>query len=200
MKHELPELPFAKNALEPIMSAETLEYHHDKHHKAYVDKLNTLIRGTEYENMTLEEIISNAPPGQIFNNAGQTWNHTFLWQSLTPQKNEPKGNILSAIQRDFGSLNDFTAKFQKTGLEVFGSGWVWLVRNDPDGTLSIEGTVNAENPLIAGKRPLLTCDVWEHAYYIDYRNERGKYLQSVFQLLNWDFAERNFLSGLTMAA
>jgi Fe-Mn family superoxide dismutase len=199
MKHELPQLPFPKTALEPFMSAETLEYHHGKHHKAYVDKLNILIKGTEFENMSLQEIVVNSEPGPIFNNAGQAWNHTFLWNSLSPQKQEPQGELLKAIQRDFASVDEFKTKFQKAGAEAFGSGWVWLVRGD-SGKLTIEATSNADNPLIAGKQPLLTCDLWEHAYYIDYRNERPRYLQEFCKIMNWQFAQENFLAKTNTAA
>ena len=199
MKHKLPELPYDRNALEPYMSAETLEYHHDRHHRAYVDKLNQLIRSTEFEDMSLEEIIVNAS-GPIFNNAAQDWNHTFFWQSLTPQGRPPQGDLLRQIEKDFGSFEIFKDKFTKAASELFGSGWTWLVRNDPTGSLSIENTGNADNPIRTGKMPLLTCDVWEHAYYIDYRNERPRFVQAAWNLIDWDFAERNFAAPWELAA
>ncbi len=191
MKHILPPLPFAKNALEPLMSAETLEYHHGKHHKAYVDTLNNLIQGTEFENKSLEDLIRSAK-GPIFNNAAQTWNHTFFWNCLSPSKPKPSGELLKAIEDEFKSFDEFSMKFKAAGKNQFGSGWVWLVQNPADHRLSIESTSNAENPLRSGKKPILTCDVWEHAYYIDYRNERAKFLDGAFQLLDWDFAASQF--------
>ncbi len=199
MKHVLPDLPYPIHALEPILSAEALEFHHGKHHKGYVDKLNQLIQGTEFQEMSLEEIIANSS-GPIFNNAAQAWNHTFLWHSMIPQPQVPQGQFLQAIERDFGSLDQFADKFQKAAIDRFGSGWAWLVRNDSSDKLTIETTSNAENPLVAGKKPLLTCDVWEHAYYIDYRNERARYLQSFMKILNWEFAQRNFETPWAMAA
>jgi superoxide dismutase, Fe-Mn family len=193
MMHTLPELPYAKNALEPFMSAETLEYHYERHHKNYVNKLNELIQGTEYEKMPLVEIISKSN-GPIFNNAAQTWNHTFFWNSLTPPNGfrQPQGPLMDALTRQFGSIAMFMEQFQKTALGMFGSGWTWLVRNDANGALLIETTRNAENPLTAEKTPLLTLDAWEHAYYIDYRNERARYAQNFWEITNWAFAEQNY--------
>lgn len=190
MTHRLPELPYAMNALEPHISRETLEYHYGKHHNAYVDKLNGLIPGTEFENASLEEIITKASGG-IFNNAAQIWNHTFYWNCLSPQGGgEPGGALKESINRDFGSFASFKEKFSQTAATLFGSGWAWLVKN-PDGSLDIVGTSNAGNPLTEGKTPLLTCDVWEHAYYIDYRNARPKYIEAFWNLANWDFVAKN---------
>lgn len=190
MKHELPPLPYAMDALEPYISKETLEYHYGKHHKAYVDNLNNLIPGTEFENLTLEEIILKAS-GPIFNNVAQVWNHTFYWNSMRPNGGgEPDGKLADAIRRDFGSFEAFKEAFSKAAVTLFGSGWAWLVKN-PDGKLQIVQTSNAGNPLTSGQKPLLTCDVWEHAYYIDYRNARPKYVENFWNLVNWDFAAQN---------
>jgi Fe-Mn family superoxide dismutase len=191
MKHELPPLPFAKNALEPTISAETLEYHHGKHHKTYVDKLNKLIEGTPAENQTLEEIIRKSS-GPIFNNAAQIWNHNFLWNCLTPQSSKPSGKFLAAIEKDFGSFEKMLETFEKAAEGVFGSGWAWLVYNAQEKKLKVETTANGENPIKAGNTALMTCDVWEHAYYIDYRNERPRYIKSLSKILNWSFAEKTF--------
>lgn len=192
MTHELPPLPYAKDALQPYMSAETLEYHHDKHHAAYVANLNKLIPGTEFENMPLEEIIRKASGG-IFNNAAQVWNHTFFWNCLAPNAGgEPSGTLADAIRRDFGSFGEFKDRFSNAAVTQFGSGWAWLVRN-PDGRLSVESTSNAMNPLHEGNRKaLLTCDVWEHAYYIDYRNARPKFVEAFWNLVNWPFVAEQF--------
>ncbi|OFZ19399.1 MAG: superoxide dismutase [Bdellovibrionales bacterium GWB1_55_8] len=191
MKHSLPELPFAKNALEPHISAETLEYHWGKHHKAYLDKLNTLIQGTEYEQLPLEEIVLRSD-GKIFNNAAQAWNHTFFWNCLTgDSKKSPDGPILDAIKRDFGSLEDMKKKFQSIAVDQFGSGWAWLVRKR-DGSLALKSTSNAENPLRDGDIPIFVCDVWEHAYYIDYRNDRARFVQSIWNVVNWDFVQTTY--------
>ncbi len=200
MKHELPELPFSENALEPHISAETLRFHHGKHHRAYVNEVNQLIRGTQFETAQLEEIVMTASDGPLFNQAAQAWNHSFLWQSLSPEGKQPQGQFLAAIHKDFGSLEKFQQEFSKAAINQFGSGWVWLVRNHSDGKLLIEATSNAKNPLRAGLTPLLVCDVWEHAYYIDYRNERAKYLKALSSVLNWDFAASNFESIVTLAA
>ncbi len=190
MEHKLPELPYAKNALEPYISAETLDYHYGKHHAAYVNNLNKLIQGTEFADLPLEEIVKKASGG-IFNNAAQTWNHTFYWNSLTPKGNaEPDGALAAAINTSFGSYAHFKETFTTAATTLFGSGWAWLVQN-PDGTLAVEQTSNAQNPLTTGKTPLLTCDVWEHAYYIDYRNLRPKYLEAFWSLVNWQFAAKN---------
>ncbi len=188
--HTLPELPYAKNALEPHISAETLEYHYGKHHQTYVTNLNNLIKGTEFENISLEDIIRKASGG-LFNNAAQVWNHTFYWNCLSPQGGEPSGALADAIKRDFGSIETFKENFSKTAITTFGSGWAWLVKKT-DGTLALESTSNAATPLTGENKPLLTCDVWEHAYYIDYRNARPKYVESFWNLVNWDFVAANF--------
>jgi superoxide dismutase, Fe-Mn family len=190
MEHKLPELPYPKEALAPNISAETLEYHYGKHHKTYVDNLNKLIPGTELENMSLEEIIKKASGG-VFNNAAQVWNHTFYWNCLSPKGGgEPSGAFTTTVNKNFGSFAQFKEKFTNVAVTLFGSGWAWLVEN-PDGSLVIEATSNAGNPLKDGKKPLLTCDVWEHAYYIDYRNARAKYVEAFWKLVNWDFIEKN---------
>jgi Fe-Mn family superoxide dismutase len=191
MEHKLPELPWAKDALAPIISAETIEYHYGKHHAAYVANLNKLIPGTEYEHMTLEEIIKKSTGG-IYNNSAQVWNHTFYWNCLKPQGGgEPTGALAEAINISFGSFSAFKEKFTQTAVTTFGSGWAWLVKLE-DGTLALESTSNAGNPLREGKTPLLTCDVWEHAYYIDYRNARPAYVEAFWKLVNWKFVEENF--------
>jgi Fe-Mn family superoxide dismutase len=189
MEHKLPELPFPKDALVPYISVETLEYHYGKHHKAYVDNLNKLIPGTEFENLSLEDTIKRASGG-IFNNAAQVWNHTFYWNCLSPNGGEPSGSLTVAITKNFGSFTQFKEKFTNAAMTLFGSGWAWLVKN-VDGSLAIEATSNSGNPLRDGKTPVLTCDVWEHAYYIDYRNARSKYLEAFWELVNWDFVARN---------
>ncbi|WP_018867276.1 MULTISPECIES: superoxide dismutase [unclassified Thioalkalivibrio] len=187
MAYELPDLPYAKNALEPHISAETLEYHHDKHHATYVTKLNGLLPGSEFENATLEDIIKKAPAGGIFNNGAQVWNHTFYFNCMAPNAGgEPSGKLADAINSAFGSFDAFKEKFNESAVGNFGSGWTWLVQNN-DGSVEIVNTSNAANPLRDGKTPLLTCDVWEHAYYIDYRNARPKYLENFWAVVNWDF-------------
>ena len=190
MAHELPALPYAKDALEPVISAETLEYHYGKHHQTYVNNLNNMVPGTEYENASLEDIIRKAEGG-LFNNAAQVWNHTFYWNCLSPDGGgEPGGALGEAIDKAFGSFDDFKAEFQKAGAGNFGSGWTWLVK-DGDG-VAIVNTDDAGNPLRDGKTPLLTVDVWEHAYYIDYRNARPKYLEEIWKIINWDFVSGNY--------
>src|SRR5512139_302450 len=192
MKHELPALPYEKTALQPYISAETLEYHHGKHHQAYVTNLNNLIPGTEYENLSLEEIVKKAPAGGIFNNAAQVWNHTFYWNCLAPKAGgAPTGALADAITKTFGSFDTFKEKFSASAVGNFGSGWTWLVKNK-DGSLEIVNTSNAGCPLTTDKKPLLTCDVWEHAYYIDVRNARAKYVENFWQLVNWSFVAKNF--------
>lgn len=191
MAFELPPLPYADNALEPTISAETISFHYGKHHQSYVTNLNNLVPGTEFENSTLEEIIMKASGG-IFNNAAQIWNHTFYWNGLTPNgKDAVFGDLAAAIDAAFGSFAEFKAKFSTSAATNFGSGWTWLVKN-ADGSLAIVNTSNAGSPLTAGQTPLLTCDVWEHAYYIDYRNARPKYVESFWGLVNWDFVAANF--------
>ncbi|HLY07735.1 MAG TPA: Fe-Mn family superoxide dismutase [Planctomycetota bacterium] len=192
MAFELPALPYAMDALAPHLSKETLEYHYGKHHKTYVDKLNGFLPGTKYEKMSLEEIIlSSGGEAKIFNNAAQIWNHTFYWNGLSPKGGgEPKGAMADAIKKAFGGFGDFQKKFTDTTVNLFGSAWGWLVKKS-DGTLDIVGTKDAGNPMTDKHVPLLTCDVWEHAYYIDYRNARPKYLESFWKLVNWDFVEKN---------
>ncbi|MBI5448293.1 MAG: superoxide dismutase [Fe] [Gammaproteobacteria bacterium] len=191
MTHTLPPLPYELQALEPYLSGETLEYHYGKHHKAYVDNLNKLIPGTEFEQFSLEEIIKKAT-GPIFNNAAQVWNHTFYWHCLTPHSSrEPQGNLRHAIENTFGSFATFKEEFSKLAIATFGSGWAWLVK-DAQGKLALQSTSNAGTPMTEGKTALLTCDVWEHAYYIDYRNLRPKYLEQFWQIVNWDFVAKNF--------
>ncbi len=191
MTHQLPPLPYDKNALEPHISAETLEFHYGKHHQTYVTNLNNLIPGTEFENLSLEEIVKKSSGG-IFNNAAQVWNHTFYWHSLSPAGGgEPTGALAEAIVKAFGSFEKFKEEFSKTAITTFGSGWAWLVKN-ADGSLALVSTSNAATPLTTGQTPLLTIDVWEHAYYVDYRNLRPKYVEAFWSLVNWDFAAKNF--------
>jgi Fe-Mn family superoxide dismutase len=193
MKHELMKLPFPKDGLAPFISAETLEYHYGKHHQAYVDNLNKLIPGTEFENMRLEEIVKRASGG-IFNNAAQVWNHSFYWYCLSPKGGKaPAGKLAEAIKKAFGSFEEFKQKFSQTAITTFGSGWAWLVKNT-DGTLALESTGNAGTPLTAGNTAILTCDVWEHAYYIDYRNARPKYVEAFWNVVNWEYASKCFSS------
>jgi len=193
MSFSLPDLPYEKNALEPHISAETLEYHYGKHHQTYVDKLNGMVEGTDDAGKSLEEIIGSSTGG-LFNNAAQVWNHTFYWHCLSPNGGgSPDGELAEAIQRDFGSYDNFVEKFNQSAVGNFGSGWTWLVKN-PDGTLAIVNTDDAGTPLTGEGKPLLTCDVWEHAYYIDYRNARPKYLEAFWKLVNWNFVAANFAS------
>ncbi len=191
MTHELPSLPYAENALEPFVSAETVAFHYGKHHATYVAKLNGLIPGTEFENSSLEEIIKKAAAGPVFNNAAQIWNHTFYWSCLAPNAGgEPAGALLEAINKTFGSFEAFKAEMTDKSVNLFGSGWSWLVK-DGAGNLSIVQTTNAGNPLTDGLAPLLTCDVWEHAYYIDCRNSRPDYMENFWKLVNWKAVEAN---------
>ncbi|CNH94409.1 superoxide dismutase [Yersinia frederiksenii] len=190
MSFELPALPYAQNALEPHISAETLEYHYGKHHNTYVVNLNNLIKDTEFAAKTLEEIIKTSSGG-IFNNAAQVWNHTFYWHCLSPNGGvEPTGKVADAIKQSFGSFAEFKAQFTDAAVKNFGAGWTWLVKK-ADGTLAIVSTSNAATPLTTSDKPLLTVDVWEHAYYIDYRNARPKYLENFWALVNWSFVEQN---------
>lgn len=190
MSFELPALPYEKNALEPHISAETLEYHYGKHHNTYVVNLNNLINGTEFEGKSLEEIIKTSTGG-IFNNAAQVWNHTFYWHCLSPKGgNAPTGAVAEAINKAFGSFDAFKEELTKSAIGNFGSGWTWLVKK-ADGSLAIVNTSNAATPLTNGDKPLLTVDVWEHAYYIDYRNARPKYLENFWALVNWEFVAKN---------
>jgi Fe-Mn family superoxide dismutase len=191
MEHTLPPLPYAKDALQPTMSAETLEYHYGKHHQAYVTNLNNLIKGTEYENMPLEEIIKKSQGG-VFNNSAQVWNHTFFWNCMKPNGGgAPTGPVADAINAKWGSFDKFKEEFQKSAVGNFGSGWTWLVKK-PDGSVDIANTSNAGTPLTTENKALLTVDVWEHAYYIDYRNARPKFVESWWNIVNWDFVNQNF--------
>ena len=192
MAFELPPLPYEKTALEPHISAETLDFHHGKHHQTYVTKLNGLVEGTEMATMSLEEVVRSSEGG-VFNNAAQIWNHTFYWNRLSPNGGgEPAGALADAINAKWGSFAEFQAAFNDKAVNNFGSSWTWLVKN-ADGQLDIVNTSNAGTPITeAGVVPLLTVDLWEHAYYIDYRNVRPNYLQGFWALANWDFASANF--------
>jgi Fe-Mn family superoxide dismutase len=181
----LPELPYTLEALEPHISKETLEFHYHKHHQSYVTNLNKLIEGTDFETMDIEEIIKKSD-GAIFNNAAQIWNHTFYWNCLSPKGGKPSGTILTLIENTFGSFEKFKEEFTQCALKTFGSGWAWLVIT-PQETLEIQSTSNALTPLCSVNTPLLTCDVWEHAYYVDYRNARPSYVEAFWNLVNWDF-------------
>lgn len=195
MTIQLPDLPYAKDALAPHVSAKTLEFHHDKHHAAYVTNANKMIAGTDLENRSLEEIIRAAAASPekkgLFNNAAQVWNHTFLWHSMAPNGGgKPTGEIAERIQQDFGGYDAFAEKFSAAAVGQFGSGWAWLVLDG--GKLKVEGTANADTPLVHGKTALLTCDVWEHAYYLDYQNRRPDYVKTFLEkLVNWQFANSN---------
>lgn len=191
MAFTLPPLPYEMNALEPHISKETLEYHYGKHHQTYVTNLNNLIAGTEFESASLEEIVRKSSGG-LFNNAAQVWNHTFYWNCLSPNGGgQPDGALADAINAKWGSFDKFKEEFNKQAAGNFGSGWTWLVKKS-DGSVDIVNTSNAATPLTTDDVPLLTCDVWEHAYYIDYRNARPKYLESFWNLVNWQFAAKNF--------
>jgi len=191
MKFELPALPYAPDALEPVISANTISFHFGKHHQAYVNNLNNLIKGTKFENdFTLEQIIMEAEGG-IFNNAAQVYNHTFYWESLGKRNSVPKGKLLEAIERDFTSFDNFKELFSDAAVKVFGSGWAWLVM-DVSGKLSIRQTSNAGNPLTDGFMPILTCDVWEHAYYLDYQNKRPDYVKSFWDIVDWEKVAARF--------
>ncbi|WP_297914944.1 Fe-Mn family superoxide dismutase [Thiomonas sp.] len=190
MQHQLPALPFALDALAPHMSRETLEFHHGKHHQAYVTNLNNLIKGTEFESLGLEDIIRKAPAGGVFNNAAQVWNHSFFWNCLSPEGGgEPSGELRAKIDAKWGSFAAFKEAFHKSAVGNFGSGWTWLVRK-ADGSVDIVNTSNAATPLTSGDKPLLTVDVWEHAYYVDYRNRRPDFVTTFLdKLANWKFAQ-----------
>ena len=191
MAFELPPLPYAKNALAPTISEETIEYHYGKHHQTYVTNLNNLVKGSEFEAMGLEDIVRESSGG-VFNNAAQVWNHTFYWNCLKPAGGgAPTGALAAAIDKAFGSFAAFKEKFSSSAVGNFGSGWTWLVKN-ADGSLEVLNTSNAGTPMTSGKTALLTCDVWEHAYYVDYRNARAKYVESFWGLVNWDFVAKNF--------
>ncbi|HDZ40486.1 MAG TPA: superoxide dismutase [Bacteroidetes bacterium] len=185
MTHHLPKLPFERDALKPYISEETIEYHYGKHHQAYVDKLNALIPGTKFEDADLVTIIKNADGG-IFNNAAQVWNHTFYFEGFSGSgRREPAGELAEAVKASFGSFEKFKEDFGNAAVSLFGSGWAWLVKNN-NGSLSILQKSNAENPVRNGLKPVLTCDVWEHAYYIDYRNKRPDYIKSFWEIIDWD--------------
>lgn len=190
MVFSLPPLPYEKNALAPHISEETLDYHYGKHHQTYVNNLNKLIENTEFASLSLEEIIKQSSGG-LFNNAAQVWNHTFYWHCLSPTGGgKPTGKLAEAIQNAFGSFEQFKDQFSNTAITTFGSGWAWLVQ-DNHGDLKIISTSNAETPMTDGLTAILTCDVWEHAYYIDYRNARPDYMKAFWALVNWTFAEEN---------
>ena len=187
MAIELPTLPYDRAALEPHISAETLDFHYGKHHQTYVTNTNNLIKDTEFAAMDLEQIVRKSSGG-LFNNAAQVWNHSFYWQSLSPKGGgDPSGKLADALIKAFGSIEKFREEFSKTAIGTFGSGWAWLVQR-PDGSLGLASTSNAATPLTGADRALLTCDVWEHAYYIDYRNARPKYLEAFWKLVNWEYA------------
>ncbi len=190
MEHTLPVLPYELNALEPHISKETLEYHYGKHHQTYVTNLNNLIKDSAFAEISLEEIIKQSSEG-VFNNAAQVWNHTFYWNCLSPKGGgQPTGKLANAINSTFGSFDQFKEEFTKKAVTTFGSGWAWLVKN-PDGSLALVSTSNAATPITSNQTALLTCDVWEHAYYIDYRNARPKYVEAFWNLVNWDFVAQN---------
>jgi Fe-Mn family superoxide dismutase len=184
----LPPLPYARDALEPHMSRETLDYHYGKHHKTYVEKTNELMASSKFEDASLEELVAEAS-GTLFNNAAQVWNHNFFWQCLGPKEKNPPQELIAALG-SFGGLDSFKTQFDKAASELFGSGWTWLVK-DKGGALKIIATADANTPLRDGQVPLLTCDVWEHAYYIDRRNDRKAYLQHYWPLVNWEFVTAN---------
>ena len=185
MTHELPKLPYAQDALEPYISKRTIEFHYGKHHQAYVNNLNKLIVGTEFENASLDDIVRKAAGG-IFNNGAQVWNHTFYWNCMKPQGGgEPTGELAAAITKNFGSLAEFKEKFSASAATLFGSGWAWLIKKD-DGSLEIVQESNAGNPLKHGATPILTCDVWEHAYYLDKQNVRPDYIADFWKLIDWN--------------
>ena len=191
MEHKLPPLPYAMDALQPHISKETLEFHYGKHHQAYATNLNNLIKGTEFENLSLEEIIKKSSAG-VFNNSAQIWNHTFYWNSLSPKGGgKPSGALAAAIDKKWGSFDAFKDAFTKSAVGNFGSGWTWLVKKS-DGTVDIVNTTGAGTPLTSNDVALLTCDVWEHAYYVDYRNRRPDYVGAFWNLVNWEFAAKNF--------
>lgn len=190
MEHKLPDLPFAKDALQPHMSAETFDYHYGKHHQAYVTKLNELIKGSKYEKMDLVEIILSSEGG-VFNNAAQHWNHSFFWNCLTPKGGgNPTGKVAESINKKWGNFDKFKEEFAKNATTNFGSGWTWLVLNK-SGDIEIFNTSNAQTPMTSGQKALLTLDIWEHAYYIDYRNSRPNFVNAFWNLVNWDFVNKN---------
>ncbi len=191
MAHTLPELPYPKNALEPHISAETMEYHHDKHHKTYIDTVNQLIDGTDLKNASLEEIINGTDNQKLFNNASQAWNHNLFWQCMSPDGGgAPQGKLASAIESSFGSFDDFKKEFKTTATSVFGAGWAWLVK-DKSGKLAVRDLKHAgRNPIAESETALFGLDMWEHAYYIDYRNVKADYVEHFWEVANWDFIAR----------
>lgn len=191
MSYILPDLPYTLDALSPLISKETLEFHYGKHHQSYVNNLNNLIINSGFENLCLEDVVKKSS-GTLFNNAAQVWNHNFYWNSLSPEKSSPRGVLLEAIEYKWGNLENFKNIFNKMAVNNFGSGWTWLVK-DQNGLLEIFNTSNAATPITTLNVPLLTCDVWEHAYYIDYRNLRAKYLDAFWDIVNWRFVEKNFI-------
>lgn len=191
MEHKLPPLPYPMDGLQPHISKETLEYHYGKHHQAYVTNLNNLVKNTEFENASLEDIVKKSSGG-VFNNAAQVWNHTFYWHCMKPNGGgTPSGALSAAINTKWGSFDNFKAEYTKNCVANFGSGWTWLVKKS-DGSVDIVNTSNAATPLTGNDKPLMTCDVWEHAYYIDYRNARAKYVEIFWNLVDWDFIDKNF--------
>jgi superoxide dismutase, Fe-Mn family len=193
MAFTLPDLPYSKDALAPVISAETLEYHHGKHHAGYVNKLNTMVEGSKWATKTLEEVVQGTQGQQneqgVFNNAAQIWNHTFYWNCMAPNGGgEPTGKVAELINKAFGDFNSFKTKFSDEAAARFGSGWAWLI--EKDGGVAIETTLNADTPMAHGKKCLLTLDVWEHAYYIDYRNARPKYIEAFWKIVNWDWVNQ----------
>lgn len=191
MEFKLPDLPYQKSALVPHISEETLEYHYGKHHATYVAKLNAIVADSPFAKASLETIVKEAPQGGVFNNAAQVWNHTFYWSCLSPKGGgEPTGEVLKMLEQKFGSVQNFVTQFTESAINNFGSGWTWLAK-DKSGEISIVNTSNAENPLRNCLQPVLTCDVWEHAYYIDYRNARPSYMEAFWNLINWDFVNAN---------
>ncbi len=196
---ELPPLPFAESALEPTISARTLSFHHGKHHKAYVDKANSLIKGTDRAGKTPEDVIrataKNPDESEIFNNAAQAWNHAFYWRSLSPTATKPEAALMDAIEKTFGGLDQLKDKLREAGMKQFGSGWAWLILEN--GKLAVTKTGNADTPIAHGQTALLAIDVWEHAYYLDYQNEREKHLKTVLdKIVNWGFASQNFVQAM----
>jgi superoxide dismutase, Fe-Mn family len=185
---QLPPLPYAEDALAPVISAETLKLHHGKHHRKYIDTMNQLLEKEPVQGTTLEEVVRQAK-GKLFNNAAQAWNHDFYWKSLSPKRQRPAGALLHRLEKDFGSTEKFADQFSQAAIGQFGSGWAWLV--EKDGRLQVASTSNADTPMAHGIRCLLTVDVWEHAYYVDYRNERERYVSAILDRLNWEFAEKN---------
>ncbi len=191
MEIKLPKLPYSHDALEPYISQKTIEFHYGKHHQTYVNKLNELIKGSAFEKESLEEIIKKSE-GAIFNNAAQVWNHTFYWEGFsTDGGGKPSGDLLAAIEKKYGSFEQFRDDFSQAAITLFGSGWAWLVKK-PDGTLDIVKKSNAENPITDGDKPIMTCDVWEHAYYLDYQNRRPEYIDAFWKIINWDVIEKRF--------